>query len=528
MFKGPFRKRSFGRRRWVSVAAIAAVVAAALAWFAARVPISSEILRKRLVTTLAERLDAEVELGALSLQVFPRFEVRGENLIVHHKPRRAVPPLFSIKTFTVDADLVGLWRRHVAYVKLDGLEIQIPPDEDDDGDSPPKDGAHFYAGRQVIVDLVEAPGAKLTILPKRLGKAPKVWHLHSLRIEAVSARTSMPFSAVLTNAIPPGQIETSGSFGPWHRDDPGHAALDGRYTFENADLSVFKGIGGILSAHGVYGGTLERIDVKGETNTPDFVVNVGGHKVPLKTKYHAVVDGTNGDTRLEQIDASFLNTSLTAKGGVFDVEGVKGRLVTLDVSMDRARLEDVMRLAVKSAQPPMTGALRLKTQLELPPGDLDVIDKLKLNGRFSIENGRFTNADVQQRINGLSRRASVKPSEQRPVNSDFAGSFVLRSGVLALPSLRFNVPGALVELNGRYGLRSETLAFAGELVMDAKLSQTTTGFKSLLLNAVDPVFRKDDHTVIPLKITGTRDQPSFGVDVKRVFTRRSATESKRR
>jgi hypothetical protein len=79
-------------------------------------------------------------------------------------------------------------------------------------------------------------------------------------------------------------------------------------------------------------------------------------------------------------------------------------------------------------------------------------------------------------------------------------------------------------LTGRYALRKETLDFAGELVMDAKLSETTTGFKSFLLKAIDPFFRREGHTVVPLRVTGTRDQPSFGLDVKRVFTRQDVAQ----
>ena len=59
----------------------------------------------------------------------------------------------------------------------------------------------------------------------------------------------------------------------------------------------------------------------------------------------------------------------------------------------------------------------------------------------------------------------------------------------------------------------------GTLYADAKVSQMTTGFKSLLLKVVDPLFRRDGRTVVPLKITGTRADPSFGLDVKRVFSR---------
>ena len=58
--------------------------------------------------------------------------------------------------------------------------------------------------------------------------------------------------------------------------------------------------------------------------------------------------------------------------------------------------------------------------------------------------------------------------------------------------------------------------------MDAKVSQTVTGFKSLLLKLADPLFNKNGRTVIPLKISGTRNEPKFGLDMGRVFKRGEA------
>ena len=55
--------------------------------------------------------------------------------------------------------------------------------------------------------------------------------------------------------------------------------------------------------------------------------------------------------------------------------------------------------------------------------------------------------------------------------------------------------------------------------MDANVSQTTTGWKSQMLKAADPLFRKDGRTVIPIKISGTRSERSFGLDGRRVFGR---------
>jgi hypothetical protein len=168
----------------------------------------------------------------------------------------------------------------------------------------------------------------------------------------------------------------------------------------------------------------------------------------------------------------------------------------------------------------MTGALSLRTKMEIPPGDEDVVDKLRLDGRFAIGDGRFTDHEVQLKIGELSRRGSgqLKETPTVPkVDSDFTGRFRLANGVLSLPSVTFDVPGAAVQLAGQYALKRETIDFAGNLYMDAKISQTVSGWKSWLLKVVDPLFRKNGRTVVPIKIAGTRNAPAFGLDAKRVF-----------
>ncbi len=518
----------------------------ALVVAAARIPFSSDTLRSRVVAALSDRLDSEVELDTLTWQLFPGVHAAGAGLRIHHKGRRDVPPLIAVDSFVVSASLTGLWRRRVDHVVLKGLDIQVPPDDDNDEKdaatdeqekkATPLDPAHvdeaanasnsvFDAkaiAKQVVITELEAPEARLVILRGNPDKPPRTWYLHTLTMQELGIDRPMPFQSVLTNGVPPGQIETSGSFGPWNRDEPGQTPLDGRFTFENADLSVFKGISGILSSKGTFAGALERIVVDGHTDTPDFMINISGHTVPLTTTYHAIVDGTNGNTTLDPVNATFVETSLVARGGVYEAEGVDGRIVRLDVTMESGRLEDLMRLAVKTPKPPMAGRLHLVTTMTLPPGKVDVVEKLKLDGRFRIEGGRFTDPVVQGRINELSRRASGKVDEMavaQRVTSDFRGQFRMGGGRLAIPRVTFDVPGAIVQMGGGYGMREETIAFNGELYMDAKISETVTGFKSLLLKLADPIFRQDGRTVIPLKVSGTRNDPQFGLDMKRVFRR---------
>ncbi|HEX7140132.1 MAG TPA: AsmA-like C-terminal region-containing protein [Vicinamibacterales bacterium] len=532
------------RRRvwiWVSTATLALTALAAVG-FVSVVPLRSETLRQRIVATLSDRLNSNVELGDLSLRVLPGLHVEGKELVIRQREHVDQPALIAIKSFTVDADPIGLWRRHVAHVDVAGLVISIPPHDDDDkettDDRPPhrlhagteapalpvaaNDAPRSDASGDVVIDTLDANGTQLIIVPRERAKPPKVWAIHSLRMHTVGAVTSSPYEATLTNGVPPGEIVTSGNFGPWNRDDPGNTPLGGTYTFDNADLGVFKGIGGTLSSRGSFIGSLGWIDVHGETDTPNFVVDVGGHPFPLHATYHTIVDGTNGDTRLEQIDATFLKSSLVAKGEVLDGPPGHGRTVSLDVQMTNARLEDIMVMAVRTPKPPMVGALKLTTKFLLPPGETDVVDRLRLNGRFDISAAKFTNDTVQRRIVELSRRGRGQPGDQSPgqVASDFRGRFMLGGGRLDLRDLAFAVPGAQVRLSGHYALKPETLDFKGNLLIDAKVSQTVTGFKSLLLKIIDPLFaRPGGGSSVPIKIEGTRSDPKFGLDRHRVFNR---------
>jgi hypothetical protein len=128
---------------------------------------------------------------------------------------------------------------------------------------------------------------------------------------------------------------------------------------------------------------------------------------------------------------------------------------------------------------------------------------------------------VQQKINQLSDKASATGNDSRVdrVTSDFSGRFKVGHGVLALPNVTFDIPGAVVEMAGRYAMQPETIDFNGNLFMDAKISETQKGWKSFLLKAVDPLFRKNGKTIIPLKIDGDRNDPHFGLDVKRAMKR---------
>ena len=167
----------------------------------------------------------------------------------------------------------------------------------------------------------------------------------------------------------------------------------------------------------------------------------------------------------------------------------------------------------------MTGAIGFKTKLVIPPGDVYISQKLQLDGQFQVGEARFSKPTLQDKIDSLSHRASgqVKDEVVESVASDFRGRFALKDGVMTLRSLGFRLPGLFLTLNGTYELAGGQIDFHGTAHMEATISQTTTGFKSVLLKAVDPLFKRGkDGAVIPIKIGGTRESPSFGLDIGKI------------
>jgi hypothetical protein len=488
---------------------------------AIRVVSRAPVLREQLVRTLNDKLDADVELQAFEVRSFPVVRIHGDGLKLRLHGQQNPDPLIEVRHFEVVGGLWGMLRRHHRFtnVQLDGLRITIPPRTP--GAGHPGENTTAAMIGAVIVEHLEAKDAELVIVPKNPAKQPKVFTIHSLDLDSVGFDRSIPFTATLTNAIPKGEIATQGAFGPWVKRDPGSTPLRGRYSFARADLNTITGLSGTLESNGDFTGMLSEIDVRGTTKTPDFGLDIGGAPVPLDTTFHAVVDGTNGDTYLKRVDATLADTPFSASGAIVGEAGVKGRTITIDVTIAKGHIQDLLRLAVSAPRPVMLGTLTLSAALLLPPGPASVADRLTLSGHFALRHSHFTDPHVQQQLANLSRHALGKKPEDPipPIVSDMSGRFVLRDGSARFQRLLFDVPGATVDLAGRYGLKSQQLDFAGTLGLDASMSKAVGGgVKSVLLRPLDPLFHKHGKgTFLPITITGPRTEPKFGLNWGKVF-----------
>ena len=71
-------------------------------------------------------------IETLEGRVFPRVAVSGSWVVIRQKGRTDVPPLITIETFEIRGSLRDLMKepRHVAEVRLQGLQVKIPPGDD--------------------------------------------------------------------------------------------------------------------------------------------------------------------------------------------------------------------------------------------------------------------------------------------------------------------------------------------------------------------------------------------------------------
>ncbi|MGA3082067.1 MAG: AsmA-like C-terminal region-containing protein [Terracidiphilus sp.] len=510
-------------------------------------------LRARIVEGLENRFQARVELDSFHVSLVKGLWAEGKGLRIWPPAQVAgvgVPegqgePLIRLDQFRFHAPLSYRPGQliHVSVVQLKGLSVHLPPkshfepyfehgaaEEPGVSATAVKPKSETAGLVRFEVDTLEVTGAELVMGTDKPGKLPLDFQIAQIELTNIASGGAMGYDAELTNPRPLGSIHATGSLGPWQTADPGETPVSGDYSFAHADLACFKGIAGILDSTGHYQGTLRDLTVDGQTETPDFRLTHFGNAMQLTTRFHARVDGTNGDTWLEPVDATLGRSHFTAQGQIVRVmaadAGVAphsiGHDIALTVNVDRARIEDFLRLASHSDKVLLTGDVTMQTKLHIPPGPEPVHERLRLDGRFLLDKALFSSEKIQGRIAELSLRGQGRPDELKTTDpasilSRMQSSFQLAGGVITLPALDYTVPGATIQLKGAYGLEGGTLDFTGSAKLDATVSKMVGGWKGLLLKPADRYLRKDGvGTEVPIHIEGTREEPKFGIDFDRM------------
>jgi AsmA-like C-terminal region len=279
---------------------------------------------------------------------------------------------------------------------------------------------------------------------------------------------------------------------------------------------VFSGIGGELYSTGKFSGKLSELDVAGMTDTPAFYVSPNPHRVHLRTQFQAVVNGWNGDVSLKSVKAQFGSSTVLARGEIAGKEGAPGKTISITGIEQQGSIKDWLELLSHKHHPSMTGKLTFRAIVHVPPGDQDFLKRVDLRGDFELGEADFTKPATQEKVNNLSQVAKgLKPDDQaESVFENMKGHVEMENATANVSDLYFGVPGALAHMHGTYGIEDDKIDLHGNLRVDQKLSKGTTGFKSVFLKAVELFTKKKQAgEIVPVKISGTMRQPSYGLDL---------------
>jgi hypothetical protein len=112
-------------------------------------------------------------------------------VVIRQKGIPGGPPLIQMGKFTARGNILGLWARHVSFVRLEGLDINIPPKGS--GHSRPEH--RKSKTRYIVVDEIIADGAKVSTTPRDSRKKPLEFHIKRLRMQGASSSGPLSFEA---------------------------------------------------------------------------------------------------------------------------------------------------------------------------------------------------------------------------------------------------------------------------------------------------------------------------------------------
>jgi hypothetical protein len=409
---------------------------------------------------------------------------------------------------------------HLASIEVNGLRVRIPapgePKSWNEGTDENSTSSRVSVGRVITV------GAVLEI-EKEKGEVPLKFEIHKLLLASVAPHEPMDYEVSMSIPEPPAELESKGQFGPWEDGEIGKIPLRGNVKLIGAKLNKYSGLGGTVQSQERFGGTLERVEVTGEASAPDFELVSAGHKVELRTQFDVTVDAVKGEAQLKGVAGRVGQTMVHVRGGVVVNAKSDHREASLDFSITNGAAGDLLWVFSGASKPAMLGPAVCSGHVRMRKFGDGFLDALEANGKFEVKNGHFQNT-VQVKTNVLSARAQgnkVKAADDAPevAVENLSSEVKIRNGVAHLTSTYFQVPGARARVEGTYKLENAQVNLHGNLWTDASLSDNTTGIKTILLEPLDPLFRrKHAGSMIGVSMEGDIHQPRIGA----VLTKKKA------
>jgi len=198
----------------------------------------------------------------------------------------------------------------------------------------------------------------------------------------------------------------------------------------------------------------------------------------------------------------------------------KSKTASFDLTVPQGRVDDLLYLFTKD-EPGMSGNVTVTGKFLWPPGPRKFLEKIRMDMVFGMNGSRFTSVNTQGSIDRISESAqgekkTAEVEDPRTAFSQVRGNIQVRNGIAAISNGSFQVSGADAAVHGTYNVLNQGVDLHGTLDTRGHLSDTTSGFKAVVLKAINPLFKKRNSTrIIPFEITGSYGDTKVGIDWKK-------------
>jgi hypothetical protein len=423
-----------------------------------------------------------------------------------------------VKKMTVAGQwLVLIFHPHTLYqIRLEGLHVQIPPPGTKARGMDFDNGVISTSDSKLRIQTILADGATLDFLRHR--GTPLRFEFKALAIHNVENKHPLEFVVRVNTLEPRGTVVAMGVLGPFRTSSYGTTPMSGTYSLVDGDLNGLDGMWGHATAGGRFGGMFSKMDVKGNVAIPDFRVGQG-QAVRMDAVYHVTVSGTNGDVEIENAMVKTGSSLITASGSVAG----SPKKVAITIETKDSQVWDLLKIVEKSS-PPVEGDVSFRAAVDVGEEPGRFLEKLNLKGDVSLDAMRLVKAERQQKVDAFSARVRKDaPGAQSGAGSaaDAPGITMaartqtrFEHGMAYFPDIRASMPGAEAHLHGTFNLLDTRIHLTGTVALEKGISHAVTGWKSVLLKPLSPLFKKKDAgAVVPIAVTGTAARPKVGSDL---------------
>jgi AsmA protein len=535
-------------KRWVkillAVAALVVLVAATIPLF-----VKADTFRPVIEKQLRAALGRDVKLGELHLSVFSG-RLIAQDLSVTDDPAFSTAPFITAKELRIGVSLKPLILAH--ELKLRGFQIESPQinliraangtwnfsniahgaasGTSTNAGTPPvgPDTANRSAERlsDLSIGLIGVEDGRVTVASQPAHDQPTVYEHVNLTAHNFSFASAFPFEV---GAVLPagGTIGVIGHLGPIDREDAATSPADAQISVKNFDpvasgfLDPSAGIALLadIDVHAASDG--QAVSASGTAHLENLKLRKGATAAPkpLDISYSVVHRLKEFGGQINDLAVQIGDAAIHLSGTYQPLTpGAMDPLLNLKLSGKSLPIDEL--------QPLMTAAaVRLPNGSVLKGGTLSLDlaingpDKaLVITGPIALDNTRLVGFDIGTKIHGIAALSGVKTGDTTEFQRLRVYVRVTNAGVVA-EKIAAVIP-VMGELTGS-GTVSADNQLDFNLIVKVASANGVGKFGVGLLSALHGSGGSGKGSGLPMRVTGTPDEPYITADVGGIVTKRA-------